>query len=330
MKRIIFSTFLVIVLTLMVGNFNQLTAQEKNPWPTKQVTIVVPTNPGGTVDRLSRGVAPFLAKELKVTVTIENRPGGNSVVGTVAHLKNDPHDGSFWLLSSTPMFEANTLRGAPYKIEDFDYIAALHSDPLAIFVRKDSPYQTLKELLDAIKNNPGKLKYADVPGSWGQVVMKIIEDEILDSTTVRIPFTKGGARPRTMLIGGHVDFVPLPYKGTIAAIGGETKCLGISKREPYAQEVPLIAEVTKKYKQGVTFPEPIFMRHFDIKKSFKASFPDRWMRMAEALKAVFNDPEFQKWNKKSKMGLSLTNPADSEILVHEQMKLVSKYADVFK
>ncbi|MBW1997899.1 MAG: hypothetical protein JRJ29_08025, partial [Deltaproteobacteria bacterium] len=109
-------------------------------------TIVVPTRPGGTVDRISRGMAPYLSKELGVPVVIENRPGGNSVVGTVAHLRNDPDDGSFLIIQTSPMFEANTLFDVPYKIQDLDYIAVISWDSLGIFVHKDSPFQTLEDL----------------------------------------------------------------------------------------------------------------------------------------------------------------------------------------
>jgi putative tricarboxylic transport membrane protein len=330
MRKRILSIVLLNSLLVLSIVFGQSTVHGKTVWPTKTVTIVVPTSPGGTVDRISRGMAPYLSKELGVPVIIENRPGGNSAVGTIAHLKSDPADGSFWLLSSSPMFEGNTLREVPYKIEDFDYIAVIHWDPLGIFVHKESKYKTLEQMLDAIKANPAKLKYSDVPASWGHVVMTIIEGEVLGSTTVRVPFRKGGAEPRTMLLGRHVDFMPAPYRGTMAAIGSDLKCLGITKRDPSEPEIPLIGEVARKYNPDVNFPEVIFTRHFDIKKPFRTEYPDRWKHMSEALRTVFGESDFQEWNKKSGFGLSWINPQDSENLVYENTKLVSKYADVFK
>ncbi|MBW1768358.1 MAG: hypothetical protein JRJ65_15090 [Deltaproteobacteria bacterium] len=279
---------------------------------------------------MSRGMAPHLSKQLGVPVVVENRPGGNSVVGTAAHLKSDPDDGSFLLLQTSPMFEANTLFDVPYKIEDLDYISVINWDSLGIFVHKKSQYKTLEQLFDAIKASPSKLKYSDVPFSWGRVVMSIVERKILNSKTVEIPFMTGGAGPRAMLLGQHVDFMPGPYIGTMAAIGSDVRCLGISKQEPSAQGVPLIADVARKYNQNVNFPEVIFMRHLDIKKSFREKYPDRWEAMVGAIKAMFNDTAFQEWNKKSKLGLSWTNPQDSKQFVYENKKLISKHADVFK
>ena len=71
------SIFLVVSLaSLMVAS--GVMASATKTWPTKKLTIVVPTRPGGTVDRISRGMAPHLSKEFGVPVVIENRPGGNS------------------------------------------------------------------------------------------------------------------------------------------------------------------------------------------------------------------------------------------------------------
>jgi tripartite-type tricarboxylate transporter receptor subunit TctC len=228
------------------------------------------------------------------------------------------------------MFEANTLFDVPYEIEDLDYVAVIAWDSLGVFVHKDSQIKTLEQLFDAIKANPSKLKYSDVPFSWGQVVMSIIEKGVLNSTAVRIPFQRGGANPRAMLLGRHVDFLPAPYRGTMAAMGSDVRCLGISKKEPSSPEVPLIAEVARKYNPDVTFPEVIFMRHLDIKKSFRKKYPERWSLMVETIKGLFNAPAFQEWNKKSGLGLSWMNPQDSEQLVYENKKLISKHADVFK
>jgi putative tricarboxylic transport membrane protein len=310
--------------------FGRDTANANPDWPTKKVTIVVPTGPGGSADRISRGMAPYLSKELGATVVIENRPGGNSVVGTVAHLKGDPADGSFWLLSTSPMFEASTLQDVPYRIEDFDYISLISWDPLGIFVQKDSPFMTLEQLLDAIKANPDKLKYSDVPASWGLLLMRILEEEILHSKTVRVPFRKGGAAPRTMLLGKHVDFLPAPYCGTMAAMGSEVRCLGITKYEPSAPQVPLIQEITRKYSPDVDIPKVIFTRHLDIKKPFKSRYPERWELMAQAIKALFENDDFKNWNNKSGLGLRWNDPQESDRLVYQNMRVISKYSDVFR
>jgi len=133
-----------------------------------------------------------------------------------------------------------------------------------------------------------------------------------------------------MLLGRHVDFLPAPYRGTMAAMGSDFRCLGIALREPSAPEVPLIAEVTREYNANVDFPEVMFMRSLSIKKPFRTDYSDRWKRMVKAIKALFDDPAFQAWNKKTGLGLSWTNPQDSEHLVYENKNLIFKHADVFK
>jgi putative tricarboxylic transport membrane protein len=319
------SVFLSGIFTAFAG-----TPSQKTPWPTKQVTLIVPTGPGGSVDRISRGMGPFLSKELGVNVIIENRPGGDSTVGTIAHLKNDPDDGSFWLLSSSPMFEVNSIRGAPYKLGDFDYLAVIHWDSYGIFVRKESPFKTLEQFLDAVKANPGKMKYGMVPGSWDRVLMKIVTEDGLGSKAVEIPYLGGGGEQRTALLGGHIDFISSPFLGTTTSMGPDVRCLGVTKRQTASQDVPLIIDIIRKYNPNVVLPEIVTFRHFDIKKPFKTKTPDRWNRMAEALKAVFDNPEFQEWNKKTRMDLNLLTPPDSARMVDEMDKLARKYSDILK
>jgi len=318
------------VLLLSILGASAGTPSQKTAWPTKQVTIVVPTGPGGSVDRISRGMGPFLSKELGVNVIIENRPGGDSTVGTIAHLKNDLDDGSFWLLSSSPMFEVDSIRGASYKLADFDYLAIIHWDSYGIFVRKESPFKTLEQFLDAMKASPGKMKYGMVPGSWDRVLMKIVAGDGLGSKAVEIPYLGGGGEQRTALLGGHVDFISSPVLGTITSIGPDVRCLGVTKRQPISQDIPLIIDVIRKYNPNVALPEIVTFRHFDIKKPFRTKYSERWNRMAEALKAVFDNPEFQEWNKKTRMDLSLLNPQDSSRLVDEMDKLARKYSDILK
>jgi hypothetical protein len=152
----------------------------------------------------------------------------------------------------------------------------------------------------------------------------------LGSKAVEIPYLGGGGEQRTALLGGHVDFMTSPFLGTVTSVGPDVRCLGVTRRDPSYPETPLIAQILRKYNPNLVIPEITSFRHFDIKKPFKTKYPERWNRMAEAFKAVFDVPAFQDWNKKTRLDLSLVNPSDSARMVFETAELARKYADILK
>jgi tripartite-type tricarboxylate transporter receptor subunit TctC len=88
---------LVIRLTVLL-----VSGAEVCEWPTTHLNVGVPFSPGGNTDRIVRAVVPFLEKEPGLPVVMVNRKGGGGgLVGTKAHIKNDPADGSFWQLSKS-------------------------------------------------------------------------------------------------------------------------------------------------------------------------------------------------------------------------------------
>lgn len=126
-------------------------------WPERAVTVIVPWAAGGGTDATARIVAAELQKKFKQPFNVVNRTGGGGLVGHAA-IASSPADGYTLgvITIEMTMFQAQGLAGATP--ESFTYLGRFNADPIGINVSAASPYKTAKELVDAVKANPGKIK----------------------------------------------------------------------------------------------------------------------------------------------------------------------------
>ena len=163
MKRFTSLAF-VSCITALCASFNA-TAQ---PFPSRQITLIVPVTPGGSTDLMARQISEPLAKALGQPVIVENRPGasGNIAASYVAKAKPD----GYTLLAAYSGYHAGNaflyknLDWDPLK--SFTPVALIINSAQAIAVTDKLPVKTLKELIVYAKANPGKLNYGTAgPGS---------------------------------------------------------------------------------------------------------------------------------------------------------------------
>mgnify|MGYP002682482406 CR=1 FL=1 len=179
------------------------------PFPTKQVRLVVPFPPGGSNDILGRFLAQRLGERLGQTVIVENKPGasGNIGAGMVAKAKPDGYTiGLITVEIGMMHWQGLTdLKGTSYTP-----IGLVNADPAGLQVRSDSPYKTVKDLVDAIKANPGKLKASGTGqgGIWHLAIAGMLRDLKLDPAAVPWVPSNGAAPGLTDLVAGGVEFVP--------------------------------------------------------------------------------------------------------------------------
>ncbi len=133
---------------------------ETAPYPNKPVKIIVPFAPGGGSDFMARLLTRQLTEKLGQPVIVENRPGAGGNLGADIALKA-PADGHTLLLTAA----SYTVNPAVYKLsfdplKDITPIAQLARGPFIIAVNPRLPVKTLKELVDYVKKEPGKLTYA--------------------------------------------------------------------------------------------------------------------------------------------------------------------------
>jgi tripartite-type tricarboxylate transporter receptor subunit TctC len=212
-------------------------------YPTATVRIVVPFPPGGSTDIVGRLLANHLGEAWKQTVVVENRPGGNGMLGPTFVARSKP-DGYTLLLAAPSIATAVTsMKDMPINPEkDLDGVSQLISTDYAVAVNSKQPMKTLKELIDAAKANPGKLNYG-----FFAVGSRLTTEYFSTLAGIKMNAVgyKGENPMVTALASGEVQ-VGL---STIAAMRefanrGEVRILAITgaKRSPVFPDVPTAAE----------------------------------------------------------------------------------------
>lgn len=318
----------VLSLLLIVGCSDE--ASQDADWPDDTITIVNPFSSGGSIDRQSRALTPILEEELGVSVIVENREGGNGLIGAQAHLQNDPDDGSHLLFHSHPHFDGGIFMDAEYTFDDFDYLGIIHNSPMGVFVSEESSYETLEDLIEDIRNNPGELNYAMLSGSWENVAGHMLLEELgLDARAV--PYDGGGPL-RTSLIAEETDFAFTDIEAIYASVGDEARALGMFGSEPYPEDpdVPLVNDLMEESNYDITFPDMSNVRYMKVKKGFKEQYPERWDLLVEAFESAVNSDEYVEWGQSQGMDLRWVGPEETYEFLSQGHEVFMQYRDLFE
>ena len=213
-------------------------------WPSKTIRYIVPFPPGAFNDTLGRTIATDLSKVLGQPVVVENRPGGNSIIGTEAAAKSPP-DGYTLFGAALPFSVIQSLYKTSFDVtKDFAGITLAGTSANLLVANPAFPPNNVKELITYAKEKPGRINY----GSSGNGTSVHLSMELFKSMTqtfmVHIPY-KGSAPVVTDLIAGQVDVMFDNLPNVIQHVrAGKMKALGVTtaKRSALAPEVPSIAE----------------------------------------------------------------------------------------
>jgi len=221
----------------------------QSDYPNKQVTMVVPFPPGGVADITARPLADVLGRILKQPVIVENKAGAGGGVGMqyVARAKPDGYTILMALSSISIIPEADKVLGRDpmFQLNQLVPIARFTADPTVLAVRADSPYKSVKDLLDAAKKAPGTIPY----GSSGNYGTMHVPMEMLNAAAgtkmLHVPFT--GAGPAVVaLLGGQVAALstgPSTVMGHVKS--GRIRVLATwgESRHPALPDVPTLKEL---------------------------------------------------------------------------------------
>lgn len=218
-------------------------------WPdNKTVSLVVPYAPGGTADALARLIAQHLGPKLNTTVVVLNKAGASGIIGQSAVAQSAP-DGFTVLYDATPMSINPHLQKLPYDPEkDLQPLTLVAVTPMLVAVPKNSPYNSLQDLIKAAKQSPGKLTF----GSGGQGTVQYMGAELFAQGAgikmLHVPYKSGGPFIQAIM-AGEIDmgFGNLPALSAHVK-SGMVKPLAItsSSRNAGYPDVPTIAEMAVK------------------------------------------------------------------------------------
>jgi tripartite-type tricarboxylate transporter receptor subunit TctC len=212
-------------------------------WPeSRTITIIVPFAAGGGTDIIARQLQRAMQRFIEPAIVIRNMPGAGSGIGTNEVLRARP-DGHTLLLSGTHTVSA-TLQGlASGSIIQLDHIASLNWDAFVIAVLADAPYKTLKDLIDAGTQNPGKITigHAGV-GALTHLTAEALNKAAGSPWTV-VPF-EGGARLIAGVLGNVVT-AGVFSQSEVTAQAGRLRPLAVTslRRTPLFPQSPTVAEL---------------------------------------------------------------------------------------
>ncbi|MGQ0511490.1 MAG: tripartite tricarboxylate transporter substrate binding protein [Betaproteobacteria bacterium] len=213
-------------------------------WPSKPIRYIVPFPPGAFNDSLARMMAAELPKALGQPVLVENRPGGNTIIGTEAAAKSAP-DGYTLFGAALPFAVIQSLYKTSFDVtKDFAPIVLAGTTPNLLVANPGAPVNSVKELIAFAKANPGRLNYA----STGNGTSNHLSFELFKAMTktfiVHIPY-KGSAPAVTDLIAGQVQVMFDNTPNVLPHVrAGKLKALAVSSkvRSKLAPEVPTVDE----------------------------------------------------------------------------------------
>ncbi len=172
----------------------------------KTITVIVPFAAGGSSDVGTRLVAAGLEQEMGVPVRVVNKPGASTQVGMTELVKSKP-DGytlGYITLPSGIIAYLDPARQAVYSRKNFQPLASHVVGPSAVGVKVDSPYKTVRDLLDDAKAKPGQLKAGDT-GLMSVRHISVLQTEQVAGVKFASVHFDGGGPATTALLGGHVD-----------------------------------------------------------------------------------------------------------------------------
>ena len=221
------------------------TSAVAQPYPNRQITMLVPYAAGGPTDTVARVVAQSMSKPLGETVIVENKPSAGGILAP-EQAKNAKADGYTILIHhvgmATTPFLYRQLRFDPLK--DFDYIGLINDVPMTLIANEKVPAKNFKEFLDYIKKNKDKVSYANAgigaaSHLCGMLFMSYIQTEFLT-----VPY-KGTGPAMNDLLGGQVDFMCDQTTNTTSQIkSGKVKAYAVTskKRVPSLPDLPTLDE----------------------------------------------------------------------------------------
>jgi tripartite-type tricarboxylate transporter receptor subunit TctC len=221
-------------------------AAQATDYPTRTVTIIAPSAPGGLFSLFARLIATRLEQRLGRTFVVENKPGAGTVLGTLATIRS-PHDGYTLMIANSTTLAINpTLhKSLPYDPADLTPVMLIARIPQVLVVNAALPVHSIADLVKLAKSTPGGLSYGTAGAGTAQHLDAEMLKVILDIPMTHVPY-KGMVPALSDVAGGHIPMMFSVIPQALPLIqSGKLRVLGVTttQRIEPIPEVPPLAEI---------------------------------------------------------------------------------------
>lgn len=308
----ILSTAALILASVTAGS---VLAQD---YPNRPIRLIVGFNAGGGVDNNMRAIAPALEKILGEPVVVENRPGaGGSIAWTnVSTARPDGYTlGSVQFPAVAGVFATGGLPFDP--VEGFTYLGNFIYETNVVVVGKDSPYQSLGDMIDYLKENPDGVSYASNGTGSLDGLMALAIGEAAGVRFRQVLFN-GESEMVVAVIGGHIDTMAMAVNVAVPLIeSGDVRPIGIggAERNPLLPDVPTFAE------QGYPLAVNASSRGIVMPVGADPAIVDK---LRDAIKAATEDPEYLDRAAKASQVITYLAPEEVRAEVGANIEFIKK------
>jgi tripartite-type tricarboxylate transporter receptor subunit TctC len=218
-------------------------AAQTSAYPSKPVHVIVPLPPGADTDAMARLQAAWLERRFAQSFIVENRPGGNQIIGVEGVLKSPPDGYTLLFTASTLAFRPAVVKATPFDpLKDLRAIAPVAGNGYVLVANPGVPAKTPAEFIAYAKANGGRVNYATI-GTFPVPEMAQLAAKF-DLRWTMVPY-QGGAQAYNAIIAGDAQFgVGSPFQSIGFADSGKLRIIAYTgaRRHPRLSSVPTLAE----------------------------------------------------------------------------------------
>lgn len=310
-------TLFVLMILLMAGSTLLVAEGQKEAaeaYPTTNAQFLIPFGAGGSADVLGRTLADAAEEYFGQPIVAVNKTGAGGGVMYQA-LKNSKADGYTIGWNSTSVLTVTNIGNVPFGYDAFEHVCRVGYTSMPIAVRSDAPYQTVQEVVDFIKKNPGQMKIGNAGTGSGTHLTAVAFAAAADLDVTHVPL--GADRRMPSLLGGEVSAICVPLPEVAPHVqSGDVKILAFPtmKRDEAYPDVPTMQEagydVVIELFRGISVPE--------------GTPADRVAVLEEAFKKAAESEKFNDAAKKFGFTVDYMGADEFETYLAQQNELIAR------
>lgn len=260
------------------------TAAKDEKYPSRPIELICPFGPGGGSDVFTRTIAIPMGKILGQSLVVKNIAGSAGGVGTV-YVAKQPGDGYTILQNVTDMIINDAMKRVEITHKDFIPLARVQHDQSIFWVKADSQFKTLKDVIDYAKKNPGKVRMAiSQSGGYDEVLASVFKKAA--GVDIKLIPYNAGSEAIAAVLGGHVELLHEEAGSAISLYEAKKirpLVVMTEKRLPALPDVPTAKELGYDITMGI-------WRGLFVKKDTP---PEIVKKLEEAVKKAIEDPVYK-------------------------------------